>query len=79
MDAHVFWKGRRVGILRDARVDQPYYLGEWAPSDDPEFLAELAAQKWLPVEFRSPDGAINAPARALVSRTPGVGVYFRFG
>jgi hypothetical protein len=79
MDAEVYWQGRRVGLLRDVRVDQPYYRGEWAPSDDPEFTAVLADQKWLPVVFRSPDGSTTAPARVLVSRTPGVGVYFRFG
>jgi hypothetical protein len=79
MDAEVFWEGRRVGVLRAVKVDQPYYHGEWVPSDDPEFAAVLAARKWLPVEFRSPDGAITAPARALVSAVPDVGVYFRFG
>jgi hypothetical protein len=79
MDAEVYWEGRRVGLLRDVVVDQPYYRGEWLPSDVPEFTAALAAQRWLPVTFRSPDGSVTAPARALVSPTPGVGVYFRFG
>jgi hypothetical protein len=79
MDAEVYWQDRRVGVLRGVRVDQPYYHGEWAPSDDPEFAAELAVQGWLPVVFRSPHGATTAPARALISATPGVGVYFRFG
>jgi hypothetical protein len=79
MDAEVYWAGRRVGLLRGVRVDQPYYLGEWVPADDPEFTATLAARRWLPVLFRSPDGEMSAPARALISSTPGVGVYFRFG
>ena len=79
MDAEVYWQDRIVGVLRGVRVDQPYYQGEWIPSDDPEFAAELAARKWLPVVFRSPAGAITAPARALMSETPGVGIYFRFG
>jgi hypothetical protein len=79
MDAEVYWQDRRVGVLRGVRVDQPYYRGEWTPSDDPEFAAELAARQWLPVVFRTPDGAITAPARVLLSRMPGVGVYFRFG
>jgi hypothetical protein len=79
MDADVYWQDRRVGVLRGVRVDQPYYRGEWTSADDPEFAAELAARKWLPVVFRSPDGATTAPARVLISATPGVGVYFRFG
>ena len=79
MDAEVYWSGRQVGVLRNVVVDQPYYLGEWVPADVPEFTAELAARRWLPVTFRSPDGARTAPARALVSPAPGVGVYFRFG
>jgi hypothetical protein len=79
MDAEVFWQDRRVGILRGVRVDQPYYLGEWIPDEDPEFAMELADRRWLSVEFRSRDGAVRAPARVLISRTPGVGVYFRFG
>jgi hypothetical protein len=79
MDAIVFWQGRRVGVLCGVKVDQPYYLGDWTPSDDSQFAAALEAQKWLPVEFRSPDGKTTAPARALLSKTPGVGVYFRFG
>jgi hypothetical protein len=79
MDAEVYWQGRRVGVLHDVRVDQPYYRGEWTPSDDPEFVIELVARKWLPVVFRTPDGAMTALARVLLSRTPDVGVYFRFG
>jgi hypothetical protein len=79
MDAEVYWSGRRVGLLRGVRVDQPYYRGEWVPLHDPAFSAALANRVWLPVMFRSPDGTISAPARALVSRVPGVGVYFRFG
>jgi hypothetical protein len=79
MDAEVYWSGRRVGLLRGVRVDQPYYRGEWVPLPDPEFSAALANRGWLPVLFRSPDGTISAPARALVSQAPEVGVYFRFG
>jgi hypothetical protein len=60
MDAEVYWQGRQVGILRGGRVDQPYYLGEWPPADDPEFAAELAVRKRLPVVFRTPDGATTA-------------------
>jgi len=75
MDAEVFWHARRVGILRGVRVDQPYYLREWAPADDPEFAAGLAAQNSLPVEFRSPDGAITprrgrSSARLRAWRSP---------
>jgi hypothetical protein len=79
MDAEVYWSGRRVGLLRGVRVDQPYYRGEWVPATDSEFTAALLAQQWLPVLFRSPDGTTSAPARVLTSRTPGVGIYFRFG
>jgi hypothetical protein len=79
MDAEVFWQDRHVGMLRGVRVDQPYYHGAWVPSDDPEFAAVLADRKELAVEFRSSDGVITAPARAILSRHPGVGIYFRFG
>jgi hypothetical protein len=79
LDAEVYWDGRQVGVLRGVTVDQPYYLGEWCPFDNLEFATQLAAQRWLPVVFRSKDGATTAPARALLSSTPGVGVYFRFG
>jgi hypothetical protein len=79
VDAEVDWDGRFVGHLRNVVIDQPYYRGEWTPAGVPEFDAALAARGWLPVTFRSADGAVSAPTRALVRPTPGVGVYFRFG
>ena len=72
--AEVYWSGRRVGLLKGVRVDQPYYRGEWVPATDSEFTAALLAQQWLPVLFRSPDGTTSAPARVLTRRTPGVAV-----
>jgi len=53
MDAEVYWSGRRVGLLRGVRVDQPYYLGEWVPAADSEFTAALLA--WMPTKKKKPN------------------------
>jgi tetratricopeptide (TPR) repeat protein len=80
MDADVYWLGRHVGRLREVTVEQPYYLGEWVPADDPPFAAALAAGNGVPVVLQSRDGADAAPAWALVGPlAPGPGVRFRFG
>ena len=80
MDADVYWLGRHVGLLREVVADQPYYLGEWVPVDDPQFAAALASGNGVPVVLWSRDGADAAPAWALVGPlAPLPGVCFRFG
>jgi hypothetical protein len=88
MDAEVYWNGRLVGRLSDITVDQPYYHGTWSSADDPAFEREFRALQarlgaqglgMLPVTFRSPDGRLTAPARAMVRPAPESVPYFRFG
>jgi hypothetical protein len=88
MDAEVYWNGHLVGYLRDVRVDQPYYHGEWQSAGDPRFEREFGAIQArigasglgnLPVTLRSPEGQVVAPANAMVRPAPERHPYFRFG
>src|SRR5262245_59020445 len=79
MDVEVHWLGRRVGLFREIRVEQPYYLGAWVPADDPPFAAALATGQMVPVVFQSPDSADVDLVYALVDPRPDAGVYFRWG
>jgi hypothetical protein len=88
MDADVYWNDRLVGRLSHVRVDQPYYHGTWSSAHDPTFEQELRALQarlgpnglgMLPVVFRSPDGRLAAPVRAMVRPAPETAPYFRFG
>jgi hypothetical protein len=79
MDVEVYWLGRRVGLLREITVDQPYLLGAWLPADNPAFTAALATGDGVPVVLQSPDSADVSLVYALVGPTPEARVYFRWG
>jgi hypothetical protein len=87
VDAEVYWDGRLIGHLRGVAVDQPYYHGAWVPAGDPGFEQAYRALQarvapnglgMLPVTFRSPDGAVTAPA-ALMVQSGAADPHFRFG
>jgi hypothetical protein len=87
-DAHVYWDGRLIGLLRNIVIDQPYYHSDWFPSGDAESVqayralqTELAPDGLavLPVTVRSADGTGSAAAAAVVRPGPEPAPDVRFG
>lgn len=86
--AHVYWNGRLAGVLLLTAIDQPRYHGIWSTAHDPDFDQAYRAMQtniapdglgMLPVTFRSLDGKMSTPARAMVRPAPETAPYFRWG